>query len=86
MEWRILLWLRLLIVAASIANVSFSWADDPVDLRDKKGVIDPQDLRRHDPKPAPAAIKEPPPPPSPPKQLDVPPFEVKSHEGSPGNK
>jgi hypothetical protein len=33
-----------------------------VDLRGKKGVVDPQDLKKHDPKPPPLRTKEPPPP------------------------
>jgi hypothetical protein len=37
-------------------------ADDPVDLRDKQGVVDPQDLKKDDPKP-PKIEKESPPPP-----------------------
>lgn len=48
-------------------------ADDPVDLRDKKGIVDPSDLKKFDPKERSLEIKEPPPPPPPP---DVPPFEV----------
>lgn len=33
-----------------------------VDLRDKKGIVDPKDLKKHDPKPQPLRTKEPPPP------------------------
>lgn len=35
---------------------------DPVDLRDKKGTVDPKDLKQYDPKPPSLKIKEPPPP------------------------
>jgi hypothetical protein len=48
-------------------------SNEPVDLRDKKGVVDPNDLKKDDPKDKPLKIKEPPPPE---KTPDVPPFEV----------
>lgn len=41
------LMLALGIVSVSICAV----AADPVDLRDKKGVVDPKDLKNHDPEP-----------------------------------
>lgn len=39
-----------------------AYADDTVDLSDKKGVVDPKDLKKDDPKEKPITIKEPPPP------------------------
>lgn len=49
-----------------------------VDLRGKKGVVDPKDLKKYDPKPPPPA-KEPPPP----KEDTSEHYEVKkSHEGT----
>lgn len=38
---------------------------DPVDLSDKKGVVDPADLKKDDPPPRSLHINEPPPPPPP---------------------
>ena len=75
-----------LILAMWIASLpTLSVAADPVDLRGKKGVVDPKDLKKYDPKP-PKLEKEPPPPPETKKEPDIPPFEVKkSHEGYPGN-
>lgn len=74
----------LALLALSLASLPIlGVAADPVDLSDKKGVVDPKDLKQHDPKP-PKVEKQAPPPPE--KQPDVPPFEVKkSHEGYPGN-
>ena len=43
---------------------SVASAGDPVDLRDKVGVIDPKDLKKHDPPERSLKIKEPPTPPS----------------------
>lgn len=50
-------------------------AADPVDLRGKKGSVDPSDLKKDDPKP-PKVEKQAPPPPKVEKAPDVPPFEV----------
>lgn len=55
------------------AFVAPALAADPVDLRDKEGVVDPKDLKKDDPKETPVNTKEPPPPESKP---DVPPFDV----------
>jgi hypothetical protein len=63
----------LLSFVVGLAMLS-SAAADPVDLRDKKGVVDPKDLKKNDPKESPVRIKEPPPPERTP---DVPPFSVK---------
>lgn len=76
--------LLAMIVAVSIGGLSVVVnAADPVDLRGKKGIVDPKDLKKDDPKP-PKVEKKAPPPPE--KKPDVPPYEVKkSHEGYPGN-
>jgi hypothetical protein len=50
-------------------------AGDAVDLRDKKGIVDPKDLKKGDPKP-PRVERQAPPPPKVEKAPDVPPFEV----------
>ena len=73
-----------LVLAMSLAGiVTLAFATDPVDLSDKKGIIDPKDLKKYDPKPKKIEKKAPPPPK---KTPDVPPFEVKkSHESYPGN-
>ena len=47
-------------------------SDDPVDLSDKEGIVDPADLKEDDPDP-PSPSPEPPPPP---REPDVPPFDV----------
>lgn len=59
----------------SLQPVVVMAGNDPVDLRGKKGVVDPQDLKKHDPKP-PRVQKTEPPPPKVEKPPDVPPFEV----------
>ena len=46
-----------------------TFSENEVDLRGKEGIIDPQDLKKHDPKKRPIEIKELPPPSPPP---DVP--------------
>lgn len=75
-----------IILAVSIGGLAtVVKAADPVDLRGKKGVVDPADLKKSDPKP-PKVEKSAPPPPEKKEKRDVPPFEVKkSHEGYPGN-
>ena len=68
--------LSALILALVIGNVSLiAFAADPVDLSDKKGVVDPKDLKKDDPKPPKVQQIEPPPPKTE-KEPDVPPFEV----------
>lgn len=37
-------------------------SDEPVDLRDKEGVVDPADLKKDDPKEPSLKTQEPPPP------------------------
>lgn len=52
-------------VALSFLATLFAFATsfaDPVDLRDKKGIVDPSDMRRHDPPQRPLRINEPPAP------------------------
>lgn len=63
----------LTLVMTSTFNLAF--ADDPVDLRDKEGVVDPKDLKKDDPQP-PRVERTEPPPPETEKTPDVPPFEV----------
>ncbi len=63
----------LAILIGSLSNLAL--AGDPVDLRGKKGVVDPKDLKKDDPKP-PRVERQEPPPPKIEKQSDVPPFEV----------
>ncbi len=49
--------------AVAMASSPFSvFAGDPVDLRDKEGIVDPKDLKKDDPKEPSLPIKEPPPP------------------------
>lgn len=67
--------LSVILALGILSSPIFVVAADPVDLSDKKGVIDPRDLKKHDPKEKPLKIKEPPPPTPPPA---VPPFEVDS--------
>jgi hypothetical protein len=43
-------------------SFSLAFAADPVDLSGKKGVVDPKDLKKYDPKP-PKLTTNPPPPP-----------------------
>jgi len=55
--------LASLIVLAAVAGVLTSSAlADPVDLRDKKGVVDPADLKKSNPPQRGLHINEPPPP------------------------
>lgn len=53
----------LFVVVGAFAVSSF--AADPVDLRDKEGVVDPEDLKKDDPKETSVNTKEPPSPESP---------------------
>ena len=53
---------RLLLVTILAGLTAPAFATDPVDLRDKKGVVDPKDLKKDDPKPKSVKTKEPPPP------------------------
>jgi len=62
----VLLLLALGIVCVSTGTV----AADPVDLRDKQGVVDPKDLKKDDPKPPKVEGKAPPPPSSDDKQKE----------------
>jgi len=51
-----------IVVALFIVVGAFSVSDlaaDPVDLRDKEGVVDPKDLKNDDPKDTPVNTKEP---------------------------
>lgn len=51
------------IALASLVAVSVpAWAADPVDLRDKQGVVDPKDLKKSDPKEGSLKTREPPAP------------------------
>lgn len=45
-----------------LSMTSSVYADDPVDLSNKKGFVDPKDLKKDDPKEKSIRIKEPPPP------------------------
>lgn len=65
--------LSILLLLGMVSIPIFAVAADPVDLSGKEGVVDPKDLKQHDPKP-PKVEKKAPPPPE--KQPDVPPFEV----------
>ncbi len=49
-------------ILGAICFSTFAFAADPVDLRDKKGVVDPKDLKKDDPKEPSLRTKEPPPP------------------------
>jgi len=53
---------RLLLVTILAGLTAPAFATDPVDLRDKKGVVDPKDLKKDDPKPKSDKAKEPAPP------------------------
>lgn len=53
----------VILVLGLVSFSETSFAADPVDLRDKKGMVDPKDLKQHDPKEPSLKIKEPPPPP-----------------------
>ena len=57
--------LVLAVVAfAFVALPSLALTQPPVDLRDKEGVVDPKDLKKHDPPERPLRTKEPPSPPT----------------------
>lgn len=73
-------------IAAALLAATSSWASPPielaqVDLRDKKGIIDPQDLKKHDPPPQPLRTKEPPSPQIPRSQSADPPKNPLSDTG-----
>ena len=53
--------LALLAGTVMLGSVTLASAD-PVDLRGKKGIVDPRDLKKYDPPQRPLHIKEPPPP------------------------
>jgi hypothetical protein len=76
----------LLAAGGALAAAPPSLANSPVelaqvDLRDKKGIVDPQDLKRHDPKPQPLRTREPPSPQIPRSQAADPPKNPPSDEG-----
>ena len=52
----------ILMLGFLIATPILAFADVPVDLRDKDGIIDPNDLNQNDPAERSLKIKEPPPP------------------------
>jgi hypothetical protein len=64
--------LRVFPTASFFAFPLVGQGDDPVDLSDKEGVIDPGDLKEDDPPPPPPS----PEPPPPTREPDVPSFEV----------
>jgi hypothetical protein len=53
----------LLAACFTLSSVLVVFAADPVDLRGKRGVVDPKDLKRYDPPERSLHIKEPPSPP-----------------------
>jgi hypothetical protein len=75
-----------LLLALGIVSVSVCMvAADPVDLRDKKGVVDPKDLKKDDPKPPKVEGKAPPPPSSGSSSSTTPPVIGGSATGSAGS-
>ena len=57
----------LLVLGVACVSIT-TFAADPVDLSGKKGVVDPKDLKKDDPKPPKVERKAPPPPTSGDKQ------------------
>lgn len=52
----------LLLALGIIGASTYKVSADPVDLSDKQGIVDPNDLKKDDPKPPKVEVEAPPPP------------------------